>query len=457
MEKDASRESCLLNVSRHWFVILAFASFYLVAEFGCGRIGLKSGFGVMNDGLLPSSVSSTRSGSGVADRCAGRYVYMYRLPSKFNDDLLRNCRSLAKWFDMCPFAVNSGLGPGMEKKGWFATNQFMLEVIFRGRMEHYECLTNDSSMASAVFVPFYAGLDIGRHLWGFNASVRDSLENDLVEWLKRAPEWRKTRGVDHFLIGGRIGWDFRRGADDEAEWGGKLMTVAECRNMTMLTIESTFFDNDVAIPYPTYFHPTTRAEVTRWQNQMRKQKRRRLFSFVGGPRNDSIRIKLMDKCLDSGNRCLFFNCHDKASNCDDPSRVLKVHKNSIFCLQPPGDSDTRRSTFDSMLAGCIPVFFRRNSAYSQYFWHLPRNYSKYSIFIPEDEVLQNKVSVTETLLRIPSETVKEMREEVIKLIPGVIYADPRHDVEHGLEDAFDLAIKGVLNRIAIRQNDTSHL
>lgn len=45
------------------------------------------------------------------DTCAGRYIYMYNLPSTFNDDIIKECRPLIKWFDMCPFMVNSGLGP----------------------------------------------------------------------------------------------------------------------------------------------------------------------------------------------------------------------------------------------------------------------------------------------------------------------------------------------------------
>ncbi|XWS09224.1 hypothetical protein CRYUN_Cryun40dG0067200 [Craigia yunnanensis] len=62
---------------------------------------------------------------------------------------------------------------------------------------------------------------------------------------------------------------------------------------------------------------------------------------------------------------------------------MRVFQSSIFCLQPLGDSYTRRSIFDSILAGCIPVLF---------------------------------------------------------------HPDPRSRLET-LEDAFDLAIKGILERI----------
>jgi hypothetical protein len=45
-----------------------------------------------------------------------------------------------------------------------------------------------------------------------------------------------------------------------------------------------------------------------------------------------------------------------------------------------------------------------------------------------------------------------MREEVIKLIPRVIYADPRSKLQT-LEDAFDITLKGVLHRIGKVRNN----
>ncbi|KAM1414442.1 hypothetical protein ACFX2I_006218 [Malus domestica] len=45
-----------------------------------------------------------------------------------------------------------------------------------------------------------------------------------------------------------------------------------------------------------------------------------------------------------------------------------------------------------------------------------------------------------------------MREEVVKLIPRVIYADPGSRLET-LEDAFDIAVKGVLERVETIRKD----
>ncbi|CAK9159978.1 unnamed protein product [Ilex paraguariensis] len=361
--------------------------------------------------------------------------------------------------------MNLGLGPQvrncdvvLQNKNWFATNQFMLEIIFHNRMKQYKCLTNDSSIASAIYVPFYAGLDVGRYLWGgFNTSVRDFDAMDLVKWLSGKPEWKRLRGRDHFFVAGRITWDFRRRMDDdESGWGNKLASLPEIRNMTMLTIESSPWSNqDFAIPYPTYFHPSSNIEVIQWQNKVREQKRKYLFSFVGASRpnlKSSIRSEIIEQCLVSEGTCKLLDCI--TNNCHNPVNVMKMFQSSIFCLQPPGDSYTRRSTFDSILAGCIPVFFHPGTAYIQYIWHLPKNYTKYSVFISENDIRDKKANIENILLGISEDEASAMREEVVRLIPRVIYADPRSRLESfDLEDAFDIAVKRVLERVETIRGD----
>ncbi|KAF5177417.1 Galactosyltransferase 13 protein, partial [Thalictrum thalictroides] len=46
----------------------------------------------------------------VADPCLGKYIYVHNLPSKFNNDLLKDCRALCNWMDMCLALSNGGLG-----------------------------------------------------------------------------------------------------------------------------------------------------------------------------------------------------------------------------------------------------------------------------------------------------------------------------------------------------------
>lgn len=397
-----------------------------------------------------------------SDPCGGRYIYVHDLPPRFNEDMLKECRSLSLWTNMCKFTTNAGLGPPLEntagvfsKTGWYATNQFAVDVIFNNRMKQYECLTKDSSLAAAIFVPFYAGFDIARYLWGYNISIRDAASLDLVDWLQKRPEWKIMGGKDHFLVAGRITWDFRRLSEEEKDWGNKLLFLPAAKNMSMLVVESSPWNaNDFGIPYPTYFHPAKDADVFNWQDRMRKLDRKWLFCFAGAPRPDnpkSIRGQIIDQCKNSpGGKLL--ECDLGESKCHSPSSIMQMFQSSLFCLQPQGDSYTRRSAFDSMLAGCIPVFFHPGSAYTQYTWHLPKNYSKYSVFIPEDDIRKKNISIEQRLSQIPPEQVKVMREEVIKLIPQLIYADPRSKLEMH-KDAFDVSVQAIIGRVTQLRKD----
>lgn len=87
---------------------------------------------------------------GGVDTCTGRYVHMHNLPSRFNDDLIKNCEAYVELRNKCNYLVNSGFGPPIleddhnhstrvdtiETGSWYFTNQFMLEVIFREKMRH---------------------------------------------------------------------------------------------------------------------------------------------------------------------------------------------------------------------------------------------------------------------------------------------------------------------------------
>ncbi|RCV42647.1 hypothetical protein SETIT_9G232300v2 [Setaria italica] len=395
------------------------------------------------------------------DRCAGRYIYMYELPPRFNDDLVRDCKKLWRFYDMCPLLANSGMGRPLGDEGgvfsphgWYATNQFTLDLIFHVRMKGYDCLTGDPSLAAAVYVPFYASLDGGRHMWN-STSLRDALGVDLVAWLAERPPWRAMGGRDHFMVAGRTAWDFRRYDDVDEQWGTKLLNFPAVQNMTVLVLETSPWRRaNFAVPYPTYFHPEAAADVAAWQEKVRGAERTWLFAFAGAPhpwQRETVRPQIFQQC-GASSRCKLFRCSGKgdANSCKSPGAVMRVFEISKFCLQPRGDSLTRRSMFDAILAGCIPVFFHPGSAYTQYTLHLPKEPSSWSVLIMHTEVSERNVSIEERLSKIPPETVKAMREEVIRLIPRVVYADPTSR-RVDFKDAFDVAVEAVIDRVAKRR------
>ncbi|KAL9689270.1 hypothetical protein QQ045_033705 [Rhodiola kirilowii] len=400
-------------------------------------------------------------GDNGADPCYGRYIFMYELPPKFNYELLIDCSKLLPMKNMCPYIKNDGFGPlifnkpkkdqglGFDPECWFATDQFTLDLIFHKRMKQYQCLTKNSSSALALYAPLYAGIDAGRFLWGYNTTARDEVAAGFISYITSLKEFKAMDGRDHFFVAGRIGWDFRRLTENDNDWGNSLMSRPELQHMTMLTIETTLAKNEVAIPYPTYFHPSTSDQIAQWQKSIELGRRRLLFAFAGAPRPlqpRSIRNELIRQCSAARKKCSILSCIDNHdTKCHRPINVLKLFMKAKFCLQPPGDSPTRRSTFDAIISGCIPVFFRMESGPDQYVWHFPRNYTSYSVYIPEEDVQRGKADIRRILSKISSEKVKAMRKEVIKMIPRVIY---RNGGSGEMEkDAFDVAVDGILRRV----------
>ncbi|KAM0918300.1 hypothetical protein ACQ4PT_008881 [Festuca glaucescens] len=404
--------------------------------------------------LKPSAFSLTPFRFG-RDRCVGRYIYMYDLPPRFTADLARECGKLVIGMDMCKPMENDGFGPplppgdSLPEKGAYDTDQYMLELIYHARMRRYECLTADPSIAAAMYVPFYAGFDAALNLMKSNLSARDALPRDMADWLVRRPEWRAMGGRDHFLVAGRGTWDFVRG--EGGGWGSAFMTYPAVRNTTVLTIEaSPWLGNDFGVPFPSHFHPSSDADVLRWQDRMRRQDRRWLRGFAGGSRPGSkrtVRAQIIEQC-GSSSSCTMFASATGFHN--SPDGIMGLLESAEFCVEPCGDSYTRKSTFDAILAGCIPVFFHPISAYIQYTWHLPRDYRSYSVFIPQDDVAKRNASIEETLRKIPPAKVARMREEVIRLIPRVMYRDPAA-MDVTFKDAFDVSVDAVIDRVAKRR------
>lgn len=62
---------------------------------------------------------------------------------------------------------------------------------------------------------------------------------------------------------------------------------------------------------------------------------------------------------------------------------------------------------------------------------------------------EGKVSIENVLSRIPRTKVFAMREQVIRLIPRLMYFNPSSKSEDTgrFEDAFDVAVEGVLERV----------
>ncbi|XAR53218.1 hypothetical protein NMG60_11021682 [Bertholletia excelsa] len=314
------------------------------------------------------------------------WVYIYGLPAKFNVGLLKECRLLNMYTDICPHVANAGLGQPLG---------------------------------------FQDGLG-GRDALALEFSQFVMNNNSGTWW------WKKHQGRNHFIVLGRTVWDFLRSCstnsqDDTFGSSCLLKLFPLVHNMSVLTVERHPWEgsNQHGIPYSSYFHLSSSDQP-------------HLFSFVGAPRSGvekaAVRDDITRQCQESS-RCNLLKCGRGASKCHEPEEVMEVMMASEFCLQAPGESFTRRSTFDAMMVGCFAVFFSPHTAYSQYGWYLPAGQESYSVLIETEE---EKKGIEEVLLRIPRERVERMRRQVIGLIPTITYFHP--NASGGFADAVDVAL-----------------
>ncbi|KAH1115642.1 hypothetical protein J1N35_009020 [Gossypium stocksii] len=422
------------------------------------------------------SSSSTTTNPTTTEDCNNRWIYIRNLPSRFNLDLLTNCSEYPIFDNFCPYLANHGLGQKTHTKSrsWYRTDPLLLELIFHRRILEYPCLTNDPNVANAVFLPYYGAIDSLKYLYGpdVNSSFQHGM--GLFDFLQSDEPgiWSRHMGYDHFLVMSRPAWDFCQPLDNDPPiWGTSFLELPEFYNVTVLVPEGRAWPwQEHAVPYPTSFHPPNLACFEAWIQRVRRSRRVSLMLFAGGGgigASPNIRRSIRTECENANTSMTIDNtgysqiCHIvDCSNgiCEhDPIRYMRPMLQATFCLQPPGDTPTRRSTFDAITAGCIPVFFEEMSARSQYRWHLPEEkYPEFSVFIPKEEVVFKGLKILDVLMGIPRSEVRKMRESVIELIPRVIYR--RHGSSLGLrtkKDAFDTAIDGALQTIKDKLNDLS--
>uniref|UniRef100_M8B2X7 Exostosin GT47 domain-containing protein n=1 Tax=Aegilops tauschii TaxID=37682 RepID=M8B2X7_AEGTA len=241
----------------------------------------------------------------------------------------------------------------------------------------------------------------------------------------------RRHGHDHFLVLARPAWGYAQPTLESRAWPWQ----------------------EHAVPHPTSFHPSSLPRLRAWIARARRSRRTALMLYAGTvsrPSRPNIRSFILAECANRTDTCTVVDCHG-GSCALDPVRSMRPMLKAKFCLEPPGDTPTRRSTFDAVVAGCVPVFFEDASARTQYGWHLPpERYEEFSVTIPKDAVMLGGVQIMETLAAVPEEEVARMRERLLELAPRVMYRRHGSAAERMREasmDAVDIAVEGALRRI----------
>ena len=120
-------------------------------------------------------------------------------------------------------------------------------------------------------------------------------------------------------------------------------------------------------------------------------------------------------------------------------RIIGWMQNSVFCLQPHGDTATRKSLYGSIISGCIPVLFQLSYIPTRVTYPVDAkiDYSKFTVMIPTSKTF------TEVLdpYRHDTDAVKQLQKNLARVAKYLQYNDistPDIDV-----DAFHLLLDQV--------------
>ncbi|KAH8074435.1 hypothetical protein JL721_1996 [Aureococcus anophagefferens] len=180
--------------------------------------------------------------------------------------------------------------------------------------------------------------------------------------------------------------------------------------------------NLVSIPYPSSLHPSAGAAGAAWA-------RRAALRLAVDCRRDA-------RCLlNGGGGDAACAATPEGGGVWHPNLLKTVKARSVFCLEPGGDSPYRKSLWDDLAVGCIPVVF---SLYAEltapWHWGPWRNASR--VYIPEAAYVDGTVDLFDYLARVPRADVARMQAAIAADAHRALYA------ADDAPDAYDGAARG---------------
>jgi hypothetical protein len=185
----------------------------------------------------------------------------------------------------------------------------------------------------------------------------------------------------------------------------------------------------MSVPYPSAVHwSPSLGERPPWT---RFDDRPHRINYVGRPigEQDYLRRLIVSECNRIGRPTCVSSEHF-----NDEALMLK--QKSVFCLEPEGGEPFRKSIYDSITSGCIPVFFSHDTdAVAP--WHWGCNRQSMRVLLPAPSSKSRKVDLS-VLLSMPAAEVTAIQTAVGAHAQRLHYA---LDDMPGGDDAFEVLLK----------------
>lgn len=305
------------------------------------------------------------------------------------------------------------------------TSQFALDEIFLTKFLQYAGRVNSTNEADFVFVPF-----LFLQLERMYALARPPCGGPVGRITTTA-----KRHVERILLTQFIGKLLYRNDLVNKTLVLSMSRVTMTYAKSWLNIKTSKFrliffalekssTNTIMVPYPTAFHLTMRSAIP-----VEPYKKTALVTF-GSPRlrpssahARGLTMKQYGPAFEKRSKKFRDLLYQQllAKTKDSPlthildSRNFSLRKlyasmlDSVFCLQPPGDSPTRRGFYDSILLGCIPVIFSKDAYILNYV-----SVSDFAVIVNKSYVI-NRGNILDMLRKISPSVISSYQANISRV------------------------------------------
>jgi len=330
-------------------------------------------------------------------------------------------------------------------------NQFATGSIFLASLQRHPRRTANPEEADLFFVPAY---NDNPHPLQSECASAEQLVKDL-------PHLNNQTADRHFWLTPNIGWgnntchEFNAKLDDSSL---AMQLLARTKKLALedrisapmsLRSDAAFIDfaigdeylppvaeNLHSIPYPTVLSGMDAIDVQAWQDAVVASTRTMLASGMWGMHGLASTIEMrrvLTKQCQHSSRCSFKDlAYDPETG--NTEAVMQEMLQSTFCLQPTGDSISRKGLVDSIVAGCIPVLFNPLQA-KLWPWHIGpwEDVAVVMEVVPGD--------VMGALAQVPAQELARLRGNMARLLERLVYSPPGAPRPN---DAMDVTLRGLL-------------
>eukprot|EP00968_Pinguiococcus_pyrenoidosus_P004030 scaffold264_cov317-Pinguiococcus_pyrenoidosus.AAC.44 len=349
------------------------------------------------------------------------------------------CSSVMSMPDICDYIVEDG-GKGAKRDAlpdsglvFWASEQYSSPLQITSYVIA-NCLVDDPGEADAFLLGFdYEFLLRRMRPHGDAEETRKNQLQYVTEQerlLEDSPYWNEHQGRNFLLACSRPHLRALIKNPQEYPWTEMMFTTIEENSEHVL-----------AVPYPTFFHPTSDRDVDRWLEFVRRATRDGrepgALLAAGSAGRHEFRRPLVLACEESS-----VCTHEIVTQ--DIKRaypgIALTYLNYTFSIHPAGDTPTRRGMFDSWLTGCIPILFGQGPFAAHHQGQSKVMPAKaYSRFFAQDGdeawiqdlalFAEDEADAVSLPSRASQKRVREIQGNILRFIPRMLYWDAERPMD----------------------------